>query len=72
MISVRLSRFGRLNRPFYRIVAANKRSKREGKPLEVLGFWDPIKKRLEIKNEKLKSWLAKGAQVSAGLAKLLK
>lgn len=72
MIKIRLTRFGRKKAPFYRIVAASERSKREGKPLEVLGYWNPSQKQLKIEKEKLKIWIAKGAQVTTGVAKLLK
>lgn len=72
MIKIRLTRFGRKKAPFYRIVAASERSKRDGKPLEVLGYWDPSQKQFKIEKEKLKIWIAKGAQVTNGVAKLLK
>lgn len=72
MVKIRLARFGRIKAPFYRIVATSTRSKREGMPLEVLGFWNPIKKELKVESEKLKAWIKKGAQVSASVAKLLK
>ena len=71
MIVIRLSRFGRLNSPFYRIVVANKRSKRESKPIEVLGTYNPSTKQLTIDNKQLTSWQKKGAKLSAGLTKLL-
>lgn len=71
MIVIRLTRFGRLNFPFYRIVAANKRSKREAKPLDVLGTWNPFKKDLKIDKKKLEDWKQKGAQISVGVAKLI-
>ncbi|KKR85153.1 MAG: 30S ribosomal protein S16 [Candidatus Woesebacteria bacterium GW2011_GWB1_41_10] len=71
MIVIRLARYGHINLPKYRIVVTNKRSKREGKPLEVLGTWDPAQKQLKVNNEKLKVWKQKGAQISEGLTKLL-
>lgn len=71
MIVIRLSRFGRLNSPFYRIVAAEKRSKREGKPIDILGTYNPATKQLKINNEKLKIWKERGAQLSAGVTKLV-
>jgi len=72
MVKIRLARFGRKKAPFYRIVATPTRSKREGMPLEVLGFWNPVKKELKIESEKLKAWIEKGAQISPNVAKLLK
>ena len=42
MVKIRLSRLGRKKRPFYRIVAINSRSSRDGKFLEILGTYDPL------------------------------
>lgn len=72
MVKIRLARFGRKKAPFYRIVATSGRSKREGMPLEVLGFWNPANKELKIEREKLKVWVEKGAQISPNVTKLLK
>lgn len=71
MIMIRLSRFGRKKAPFYRVVAIDGSKKREGEPLEILGFWNPSTKELKIKNEELKIWVTKGAQISPTVAKLL-
>ena len=72
MITIRLTRLGRINSPFYRIVVATKRSKRDAKPIEVLGWWNPVQKKLDIKSDRVKYWREKGAQISATVAKLLK
>jgi small subunit ribosomal protein S16 len=72
MIVIRLSRYGRLNAPFYRVVAANKRSKREAKPVDILGTWNPSKKDLKIDKKKFDDWVKKGAQISLGVSKLIK
>ena len=64
--------FGRLKDPFYRIVAASERSPREGKPLEVLGYYNPKTKELKLDKKKMDAWIAKGAQITTGVAKLLK
>ena len=72
MIVIRMTRFGRLNSPFYRIVVATKRSKREAKPIEVLGTYNPSSKQLTLNKELMASWVKKGAQISTGVAKLLK
>ena len=48
MLKIRLTRLGRKKRPFYRIVAADSRSPRDGKFLEILGTYDPIKEPAEI------------------------
>ena len=71
MVKIRLAMHGRLKDPFYRIVAASERSKREGQPLEVLGYYNPKDKKLELDMEKLNAWVAKGAQLTIGVKKLL-
>jgi len=72
MIKIRLSRGGAKNNPFYRIVATEKTRKRSGKPLEVIGYWHPIKNDLKIDREKLKKWVDKGAQVNESVKNLIK
>lgn len=73
MIKIRLSRIGSKNRPSYRIVAAETRSKRNGEPLANLGFYDPKTKPATVKIDKglIESWLKKGAQLTPAVKKLL-
>lgn len=72
MVKIKLTMFGRKKAPFYRIVAITGKERREGKPLEVLGFWNPATKEIKIEKEKMQAWIKKGAQVTAGVAKLIK
>lgn len=67
MVKIRLSRLGTKGRPFYRIVAIDERDKREGRPLEYLGTYDPKFKpaAVELKLDRVQAWVAKGAQLSA-------
>ena len=62
-VKLRLKRMGAKQRPFYRIVAADSRSPRDGRFIEVIGIYDPIKVPAEVKiNEELAlNWLNKGA-----------
>mgnify|MGYP003294529947 CR=1 FL=1 len=64
MVKLRLQRFGSAKRPFYRIVAADSSSKRDGRFLEIVGTYDPIKKedQVSLKNELVFKWLDCGAQ----------
>jgi small subunit ribosomal protein S16 len=73
-VRIRLSRFGRLHRPYFRIVACDKRVHREGVANEILGVYDPLlpKQNLQIDVEALKAWIAKGALISTALVHLLK
>jgi small subunit ribosomal protein S16 len=72
MVAIRLARFGRKKGAFYRIVAVDSTKKTAGKNLEVLGYWNPLKKDLKIDKEKVDVWVKKGAQVSATVKKLIK
>lgn len=72
MVKIKLAMHGRIHKPFYRIVAISERSKREGKPLETLGYWNPNENKLKVNSEKLKAWIEKGAQITDGVKKLLK
>lgn len=71
MIKVRLSRGGKKNQPFYRIVAIESTRKRGGRALDNLGYWNPISKDFSLNQSKLKNWTEKGAQLSKSLQKLI-
>ncbi|MDF2953712.1 MAG: Ribosomal protein S16 [Thermodesulfobacterium sp.] len=73
-VRIRLMRFGRKKRPFYRVVAADSRAPRDGKFLEILGYYDPLKEPFEFKvnEEKVKKWLEKGAEPTETVRALLR
>ena len=73
MVRLRLTRMGRKKRPFYRIVAADSRSPRDGRNIETLGHYDPMKEPAEIKVdlERVDYWLGVGASPSETVAKLI-
>ncbi|MDD4731736.1 MAG: 30S ribosomal protein S16 [Desulfovibrio sp.] len=73
-LTIRLTRMGSKKRPFYRIVATNTASRRDGRPLEYLGYYNPMTQPAEIKidREKLDKWLADGAKPSDTVRSLLK
>jgi small subunit ribosomal protein S16 len=62
MIKIRLKRFGKKRAASYRIVAINSRDRRDGRPLEELGYYNPISDELTLKVEAITKWLAVGAQ----------
>ncbi|MCS7078874.1 MAG: 30S ribosomal protein S16 [Chloracidobacterium sp.] len=66
MLSIRLTRRGKRRRPFYRIVVAEKRSKRDGGFIEILGYRNPLTdpEELVIKLDRVDYWLKCGAQPS--------
>ena len=71
---IRLKRIGRRNRPFYRMVAMDARSRRDGAAIEELGWYNPIDndKSFELKNDRILHWLSEGAQPTEAAKKLLK
>ena len=74
MVKIRLRRMGSTKQPFYRIVAADVRKPRGGRFLDILGYYDPLKKPLELKidEKKVFDWMGKGAQVSDTVQSLLR
>ena len=73
-VRIRLTRVGARNNPIWRIVAADKRSPRDGRFLEVLGHYNAQTNpsTIEMDEERVRSWLRKGAQPSGTVKKLLK
>lgn len=75
-LAMRLSRGGRKNRPFYRIVVADKRMPRDGRYIERLGTYNPLladndDNRVQLVEDRIKYWLEKGAQPSERVALFL-
>ena len=75
-LKLRLSRGGAKKRPFYRIVVADARAPRDGRFIEKIGTFDPLKKaedttRLVLDVEKATEWIAKGAQPTDRVIRLL-
>jgi len=65
-VKIRLKRMGAKKNPFYRIVVADSRSPRDGRFVEELGYYDPLKKPAEIKidQDRALNWLKNGAQLT--------
>ena len=74
MVKIRLKRMGAHKKPFYRVVVADSRTPRNGKFIEEIGTYDPLKDPSEIiiGNEAAKRWLANGAQPTDTVRALLK
>ena len=65
MLTIRLMRFGRRNRPFFRLVVVPKRSKpKSGKYIEMVGWHDPLKHQSNVEGERAKYWMSQGAKPS--------
>ena len=75
MVTIRLSRGGAKKRPFYHIVVTDSRSRRDGRYLERLGFFNPIatggESKLRIDIDRADYWLSQGAQPSARVVSLM-
>ena len=73
-VKIRLTRSGCKKLPFYRVVAINSGTRRDGRPLEFLGYYNPHNKPAEVKidAEKVDAWIKKGAQLSDTVKSLLK
>ena len=73
-VRIRLARMGAKKKPFYRLVAADSESPRDGKFLEILGYYDPMKEPPEVKvhEDKVNYWLGRGAGVSDSARALLR
>ncbi|MDD2523534.1 MAG: 30S ribosomal protein S16 [Endomicrobiia bacterium] len=73
-VRIRLQRIGRPKRPYYRVVAIDQRAKRNGKPIEILGQYDPIlvENKLSVKMERFNYWIKTGAKPSDTVASLIK
>ena len=73
-VKIRLKRMGMRKMPFYRIVVADDRFPRDGRFIEEIGYYDPMKQPAEIKvdNDKAASWMKNGAQSTETVRILLK
>jgi small subunit ribosomal protein S16 len=73
-VRIRLTRRGAKKRPFYRIVAADSEAPRDGRFLEVLGYYNPLKDpaQVHIDEDKVTKWMQRGAKLSETVRSLLR
>jgi small subunit ribosomal protein S16 len=73
-VVIRLRREGALNRPYFKVVVADKRSPRDGKFIEIVGTYDPKKRGVNstLKLDRIEYWISKGAQPSDTVRSLIK
>ena len=72
MLTIRLTRKGKKNQPFFRVVVIDKRrSSTGGRAVEDLGYVDPLTKKKSFKKDRILYWISKGAQPSASIHNLL-
>ena len=73
MLAIRLTRQGAKKKPFYRVVVAEKRAKRDGRFVEILGFYNPCREPIELKldHERISYWIKCGAQPTETVRSIL-
>ena len=72
MLKIRLKRLGAKKAPIYRVIVINSTTKREGRPIEELGYYNPKSTQMKLNKAAAESWIAKGAQPTDTVAYLLK
>jgi small subunit ribosomal protein S16 len=73
-VAIRLTRVGATKRPAYRVIAIDKRRSRDGRALEILGFYDPLTEpaTVQLETDKIKAWIGKGARPSDMVVRLMR
>jgi len=73
-VSIRLTRGGAKKKPFYRVIVSDSRTKRDGRVLDIVGFFNPKNREesITLKMDKIKAWVDKGGQLSPAVRKLIK
>ena len=72
MVKIRLKRVGAKKQPYFRIVATDSRERRDGAPIEELGYYNPRTKELKLNKEAVTKWIKQGAQPSETVADLIR
>jgi len=72
MLKLRLKRTGRKRSPSYRLVIMENNSRRDGRPIEELGYYDPLTKNYKFEVDKIKKWLSYGVKPTETVSSLLK
>ena len=72
MLKLRLKRTGRKRSPSYRLVIMENTSRRDGRPIDELGYYDPLTKKYKFDADKIKKWLSNGVQPTEMVTSLLK
>ncbi len=73
MVKIRLSQTGTKNRKTYRLIAIDERKRRDGRAIEILGFYNPLVKppQTSVKKDRIDYWLSVGAKLTPGVQKIL-
>ena len=71
-VKIRLQRYGAKKRPFYRVVASESKSPRDGRFLEIIGTYDPLTEAVNVDSAKIEKWLSNGAKPTDTVKSLFK
>ncbi len=73
-VRIRLTRVGATKRPAYRVIAIDQRRSRDGRALEILGYYDPLTEpaTVQLQSDRISAWIGKGAQPSDTVARLMR
>ena len=72
MLKLRLARIGRKKQPVYRLVIIEHSARRGGRPVDSVGYYNPLTKELNFKTDKIQKWLSVGVKPSETVISLLK
>jgi small subunit ribosomal protein S16 len=72
MLKLRLKRLGKKRSPFYRLVIMENSARRNGRPVDEVGYYNPMTKQYKFETEKIQKWLGYGVQPTETVANLLK
>uniref|UniRef100_A0AAU7YRG1 Small ribosomal subunit protein bS16c n=1 Tax=Gracilaria hainanensis TaxID=2871843 RepID=A0AAU7YRG1_9FLOR len=72
MLKIRLKRFGRKKQPSYRIIVIDSKKPRDGRPIEEIGFYNPITNKLQMNLQKAKKRIYQGAQTTKKVQQIIK
>jgi len=72
VVKIRLKRIGAKQAPHYRVVVTDSRTRRDGKPIEEIGYYNPRSKEIRIDKEAVERWIRNGAQASETVQSLLR
>lgn len=72
MLKLRLTRTGRKKQPAYRLVVIEHKTGRDGRPIDIVGYYNPLTKESNFKTEKIQNWLKNGVQPTETVFNLLR
>lgn len=72
MLKIRLKKYGRKQQPTYRIIVIDSKKRRDGRPLEEIGFYNPLRDEIHVNNKRVEYYKSNGAQLSKTVVSICK